>query len=364
MYSPLRFLPSVFIKKAPLHLTLFVTRRCNARCPFCFYLEKNENHAESSELSLDEIKRISGSMKNLLWVAFSGGEVFLRKEIIEISRAFYKNNRPSIMLYSTNGLMPDTIIERTEQILKSCPNSVITVKVSIDGIGEKHDSLRGVPNSFNKVIETCKLLSELLDKYRNFELGINTVFCSSNQDDMDEIMEFVGGLDMINTHTVSLVRGDIKETAYKDIDIDKYLETIEKLEKNLKEGSSPIYRFRGSRIKAAQDVLQRSLIHRTFKEKRQLLPCYAGMLNMVISETGEVYPCENFKDDFNIGNVRAFNCDIISLLNSKRAKGIISSIKKGCFCTHECYMMTNILFNPRMYPNLLRETLQIGKHRP
>jgi radical SAM protein with 4Fe4S-binding SPASM domain len=360
MYSPLRFLPSVFIKRAPLHLTLFITRRCNARCPFCFYLEKNEKKAESSELSLDEITRISESMKNLLWVAFSGGEVFLRNDIAEISKVFYKNNRPSIMLYPTNGLMPESIMEKTEQILKECPNSIITVKVSIDGIGQKHDSLRGVPESFNKVIETCNLLGQLLDKYSNFELGINTVFCSANQDDMDEIMEFVRGQDMIKTHTVSLVRGDIKDNAYKDVTIDKYLETIEKLEKNLKEGSAPIYRFKGSRIKAAQDVLQRSLIHRTFKEKRRFLPCYAGKLNLVITETGDVYPCENFKDNFNIGNVRDFNYDIINMLSSDVSRKVISFIRNGCFCTHECFMMTNILFNPRMYPRLLKETLQIG----
>ena len=363
MYSPLRFLPSVLVKRAPLHLTLFVTRRCNARCPFCFYLEKNEHAAESAELSLDEIRHISSSMKSLLWVAFSGGEVFLRQDIVEISKAFYENNRPSILLYPTNGLMPELIRERIEQILKDCPKSTVTVKVSIDGIGEKHDSLRGVPQSFNKVIETCELLGSLLDKYKNFELGINTVFCSENQDDMDKIIEFVRGLHMIKTHTVSLVRGDIKDDAYKDVDIDKYLRTIEKLERGLKDGRSPIYRFRGSRIKAAQDVLQRRLIHRTITENRQQLPCYAGRLNLVITETGDVYPCENFKVNFNLGNVRSFNCNIISLLNSEKAIGVVSSIKNGCFCTHECYMMTNILFNPRMYPGLLKETLQIGSNR-
>lgn len=361
MYSPLRFLPSVFIKRAPLHLTLFVTRRCNARCPFCFYLQKNGDITESSELSLDEIKRISGSLGNLLWVAFSGGEVFLRRNIVEISRVFYTNNRPSIMLYPTNGLMPDTIKEKTEHILKDCPNSVITVKVSIDGIGEKHDALRGVKNSFDKAIETCTLLGQLIDTYNNLELGINTVFCSANQDDMNEIIEFVRGLDMIKTHTVSLVRGNIKDDAFKDVDIDKYLGAIKKLEQNLKEGIASVYRFRGSRIKAAQDVLQRSLIHKTFKEKRQFLPCYAGTLNLVITEDGDVYPCENFKNNFKIGNIKSFNYDINRLIHSDESRKVVSFIKNGCFCTHECYMMTNILFNPRMYPALLSETLQIGK---
>jgi hypothetical protein len=30
-----------------------------------------------------------------------------------------------------------------------------------------------------------------------------------------------------------------------------------------------------------------------------------------------------------------------------------------CYCTHECYFMTNILFNLHMYPALMREYLQL-----
>ena len=32
---------------------------------------------------------------------------------------------------------------------------------------------------------------------------------------------------------------------------------------------------------------------------------------------------------------------------------------KNCYCTHECYFMTNILFNPRLYPALAREYIQL-----
>jgi MoaA/NifB/PqqE/SkfB family radical SAM enzyme len=361
MYSPFRFLPSVLRKSRPLHLAFFVTRRCNARCPFCFYLENKEAPSPEPELSLEEIEQVSRSMGNLLWVAFSGGEVYLREDIVEISRIFYDNNKPSILLYPTNGLMPELIRDRTEQILRGCPNSVVAVKLSLDGIGERHDALRGMPGSFDKVMETYNLLGPLLEEFANFELGINTVFCSSNQDDMDEIIEFVKGLEMVKTHTLSLVRGDIRDEAYKDFDIEKYLRAIEKIERNLKDGSSPTYGFGGARVKAAQDILQRRLIHRTVKEKRRQIPCYAGRLNIVLTETGDVFPCENLKNNFKLGSIRDFELDINLLLESDRAKKIISPIKEGCFCTHECYMMTNILFNPAKYPELLKETLQIGR---
>ncbi len=358
MHSPLRFLPDILVKRRPLHLTVFLTRRCNAKCPFCFYINNNKLQ-DKPELSLEEIERLSRALGPLLWLAFSGGEIFLREDIVEVSKTFYGGNSPSVMLFSTNGLMPELIRERTEDILKNCPESVVAVKLSLDGVGERHDALRGIPGSFQKVIGTYDALKGLLDKFKNFELGINTVFCRETQDDMDEIIRFVHGMDRIKTHTVSLVRGETREEGSKDVDLDKYFDTVRKLESSLKSGKAPIYGFRGARLKAAQDILQRRIIHRTMDENRCQLPCYAGKLNLVVTETAEVYPCETFTEDFKLGDLREVDFDLKKILQSPRAREIVSSIGEKCFCSHECYMMTNILFNPRMYPALLKEYLQI-----
>ena len=100
MYSPFRHINSIFWKKRPIHLTFFLTRRCNAKCPFCFYLKTDTNSViQNTELSLDEIEKISGSMDLLLWLAFSGGEIYLREDLVEISRIFYRNNKPAVMLF-------------------------------------------------------------------------------------------------------------------------------------------------------------------------------------------------------------------------------------------------------------------------
>ena len=359
MYSPFRHIGSVFRKKRPIHLTFFLTRRCNAHCPFCFYLKTDTQSAQQGpELSLDEIEKISGSMDSLLWLAFSGGEIYLRDDLVEISRIFYRNNKPAVMLFPTNGLLPELIKDRTEQILRQCPKSIVAVKLSMDGLYEDHDSLRNTPGSFEKTMATYNLLKNLLDTYPNFELGINTVFCSENQDKMDEIMDFVNALESIKTHTISLVRGNISDKSFKAVDYKKYCLAIERLENNLKANISSIYRFKGAKIKAAQDILQRRLINRTMIEEKRLVPCYAGRLNLVLSESGDVYPCEILTETF--GNVRDFDYDIGKVAQSDNAGKIIRSVmNKKCYCTHECYFMTNILFNPTLYPALAREYIQL-----
>lgn len=297
-------------------------------------------------------------MGSLLWLAFSGGEVYLREDLAEVSRIFYKNNRPAVMLYPTNGLLPDLIRERTEEILRSCAKSIVAVKLTIDGLGEKHDTLRATPGSFEKTMNTYRLLAPLLERYPHFELGVNTVFCAGNQDDMDSVIDFVNGLEHSKTHTISLVRGALSDESHKTVDFEKYHRAVGRLEAGMKRGSGRLYRFRGARIKAAQDIMQRRLIHRTVMEKKRLIPCYAGSLNLVLTEEGGVYPCEILTESF--GNVRDFGYDIGKVVNSDRAHEIRAAIKnRQCFCTHECYCMTNILFNPALYPSLLREYLKV-----
>jgi len=359
MNSWLRHIPSIVWKSNPIQLTFFLTRRCNSKCPFCFYLKNDDSApAEQDELSIEEIGKVSHSLGKLLWLAFSGGEIYLRDDLSEISRIFHDNNKPAVMLFPTNGMLPEVIRAQTERILKECRKSVIAVKLSVDGVGKAHDALRATPGSFEHTLETYRLLEPLLVKYPHFELGVNTVLCSENQDDMDAIIDFVSGLKGIGTHTISLIRGDLSDEHFKSVDPAKYLKAIRRLETNLTCRSARTYRFKGAGIKAAQDVLQRNLIYRTMLEQKRLIPCYAGRLNLVLTETGEVKPCEILTGSF--GNVRDFGYDMGKVVKSERAKELCRAIRKErCYCTHECYTMTNILFNPKLYPALLRNYMKL-----
>jgi MoaA/NifB/PqqE/SkfB family radical SAM enzyme len=341
----------------PIQLTYFVTRRCNAHCPFCFYLRTSDGpQSPGEELTPQEIDRIARSMGDLLWLAFSGGEIYLREDIAEIARIFYRHNRPAIMLFPTNGMLPELIRKRTEEVLRSCGRSVIVVKLSLDGVGPAHDAVRNTPGSFERTMRTYDLLRDLVPDNPHFELGVNTVFCSANQDAMDGIIDHVRGMSAIRTHTISLARGALLQEQFKTVDLAKYERAILRLELNLKRGRASTYRFTGARMKAAQDILQRKLILRTAREERRVVDCYAGRINVVLREDGELYPCEIREDGF--GNVRDHGYDIRAMLGTERAGRVLGSIRRGeCCCTHECYFMTNILFNPRLYPALAKEYL-------
>jgi radical SAM protein with 4Fe4S-binding SPASM domain len=360
-YSPFRHISSVFRKQRPIQLTCFLTRRCNAACPYCFYLaDEARQKAAASELSASELAQVADSLGNLLWLAFSGGEIFLRQDLLEITRTFYARNKPAIILLPTNGLQKETILEQTEAILQACPRSTIVVKLSLDGPAAVHDTIRGRQGSFDKTMATCEALGGLLGRYDNFDLGVNSVFCADNQAELVKFTARVNTLTQVKTHSVSLIRGQTWDSRLAEVDLDLYRRVSAEMEENLKSRLASIYRFRGGRLKAAQDILQRRLILRTAREQRRLLPCYAGRLNLVLTENGDLYPCESFAESNKLGNVREHEFNLAGMLQSPKAGRVLEAIEaNSCYCTHECYMITNILFNPRQYPALLKTYLQL-----
>ena len=354
MHAAAWHLSSLLSRRRPVHLTFFATARCNARCPFCFYAGARDAAGGPPELSLDEIRRVAGSLDRLLWVLFSGGEPFLRADLAEISGAFHDANRPSFLTYPTNGLLPEVIARTTEEILERCPRSVVVVKLSLDGVGEAHDAIRQVPGGFARLMQTYRALAALAERHPALELGVNTLFCRENQDRIEGIVEFVGGLEAVRSHTLTLIRGGPEGGEDRAPDPGRYQAACRLLEARPRR-----HRFPGARLKLAQDRLQRRLIHRTVSAGRRVIPCYAGRLALVLTERGELHPCEG-RWDRSFGNVRDVGYDVRALLRSGVASALREELGRGgCHCSHECNFLINILFNPGLHPQLAAEWLRL-----
>jgi MoaA/NifB/PqqE/SkfB family radical SAM enzyme len=355
MHTALRHARALLVKTRPVHLTFFATRRCNARCGFCFYEAAREAEGGAPELSAAEVRRVAGSMGPLLWVLFSGGEPFLREDLVELSGIFHDANEPTFLTYPTNGLLPEVVAETVEGVLRRCAGSVVVVKLSLDGVGERHDALRGVPGAFAKVMATCERLAALAARHPRLEVGVNTLYCSHNEGEMDDILELVHGLEGVTSHTLTLIRGGARDASFREVDLERYRDASRRLAERWSSPRGRFPRFAGARLKAAQDVLQRGLVHRTMSRRRRETPCYAGRLNLVLTERGELHPCEG-RWDLSFGNVRDAGYDVAAMLRSAAAREVRREVAgEGCFCSNECNTMTNILFNPARHPGLIRE---------
>ncbi len=147
--NPLRYLPFVrrglFHEGPPLHLTVFVTGRCNLRCRHCFHWKEVAAGVEGP--SLESFQRLADSaarMGPLVWVSFGGGEPFLRRDLADVARAFGRHGLRHLAI-PTNGLIEDRQHEFIDRVLAENPDLYLSIAVSFDGPPPIHDAIRQIP---------------------------------------------------------------------------------------------------------------------------------------------------------------------------------------------------------------------------
>ena len=100
-------------------LILYVTSRCNAKCGFCFY---GEELNRMPELNLQQIVKVSESLKSLNGLLIGGGEPFLRTDLFDIINAFAENCHMDVVQIPTNGFFTNRIVSFVNQITAALQN--------------------------------------------------------------------------------------------------------------------------------------------------------------------------------------------------------------------------------------------------
>lgn len=338
-------------QKTPLDLIVHVTSKCNAKCQTCFVWE--DLNSGKKDLTLNEYEIISKQLPKLLWLSISGGEPFLRKDLPEICEVFYKNSRMALLGIPTNALLPRKVYSSCSRLLKRIPIPVI-IDISIDGLDERHDQLRGVEGNFKKAIETYRALVSLKKEFPHLAIKIITVINNKNYDQLEDINQFVRSeMPDVNYHSYIFLRGS---SPCKDIALPS-LQDLEKKKEFLLQRSHSYYGDQGvSWIERKLALMARRYLLdvnlETLRKKDQVIPCLAGKYHGIISADGDVSLCEMMHK---IGNLRDCNLDFSSLWHSEKANRLRRSIEqKECFCTHECAQMVNIVLNYKNYRSLIK----------
>ncbi|HJP17024.1 MAG TPA: radical SAM protein [Nitrospinota bacterium] len=349
---------SILFNKSPFQFIHYITNRCNAKCEHCFYWEKLN---KGKQLSIDEIIKITESMGKIYQLILTGGEPFLREEIVEIVKAYYKNNKIQSLNIPTNGILKKIIVERCKEILKICPNINFSLNLSIDGFKELHDEIRGVDGCYENAINVFKETVKLKEKYSRFNVTFLTTLTGHNQHEILKLYKFIKEELKANLFQLNFLRGKPKKINLSSADFNIYREVNEQSFNNYKvTGGSPCFIKIKSWLRNRLNRARYNRIIETASYNKFITPCYAGYLNAVMYEDGDVFPCELL--DQKIGNIRDFDYDFGALWNSEKNKRIRSFIKDTkCFCTHECFLTTNILFNPKQVLKMLLVKSENGK---
>jgi MoaA/NifB/PqqE/SkfB family radical SAM enzyme len=332
---------------------LFVTGKCNAKCTMCFYagdMEKKEQ-----DLTFDEIRKLSESAGefNRLWL--SGGEPTLRDELPEIIEMFYKNNHIKDVNMPTNGLRGDRVVEWVKRLRTNCPDLNVTVSVSLDGFGKTHDIQRGVPGNFYKSVETLKKVDEHFGHDGKVLKNIATVITRYNLEEIIDFMMWSFGRLNVLTHTVEAARGMTREDGVKILTEKSLLELQDKIvpfyaayADRMAEGVTSfrkrVTRFFYLGLIRAMYTIRASNID---KPTPWGMDCTAGETTLVVDYDGRFRSCELREP---IGNVKDYGCNIQEIMYGPAMKKEVAEVGHGytanCWCTHGCWIMSSIVFNP------------------
>jgi len=326
------------------------------------------NSSLRKELSLEEIEKISRGIKNLFQLQISGGEPFLRADLAEIVTFFYKNSGVAHVTIPTNGLMPEQSEKALRKIFESCPGLYVSVNVSIDGIGKRHDEIRGVIGNFDIAAETYRRLSPLRKYHKNFALNIDTRISKHNYHELEEIADFIEEKFAPDIHIVSPAR-PVLDGASREIAKEEAVGVY----KRLREGNVSRVKKRVYFSKAAYALI--SLIYdiqrRVIEDGKMAIPCPAASKMIVISDIGEVFPCEPIwlgdggcrlgrEEGGIMGDLRREGYNMRRIVNSQRSRKMRSDIKKSkCFCDFGCAVYAGILYSPRAYFGILKKFFEV-----
>lgn len=144
------------IREHPL-TTLFweCTLRCNLNCRHCGSDCQVTSDVKDMPLEdflpvLDSVARATDPHKVMIDV--TGGEPLMRKDLERCGKAFYDRGFPWGIVTNGQLLTP----RRFRSLLDS---GLRSVTVSLDGIGETHDWMRGVPGSYAKALAAARMVA-------------------------------------------------------------------------------------------------------------------------------------------------------------------------------------------------------------
>jgi Fe-coproporphyrin III synthase len=278
------------------------------------------------EMTIDEVRQFVAKNPYFKWVELTGGEPFLRSDIVDIAKAFKENSKKLyILTMPTNSLCDHNLVERKLREILSLGIPRVAVTVSLDGYRELHDKIRGIPGNFDKAIDMFKRLKELKKEYDNLYFVFGYTLSKFNKGEFEK--------------TYQAVKAEIPDIKHNDFHI------------NLAQVSSNYYGNANDDIKAnnpeiigeLQSILKNRefelgvipVIETAFTRKlveyatTGMTPLKSRSLeaSLFMDSYGNVYP--SIMWDRKIGNVREAEYDLSRLWDNDIARSVREEAKQG-----------------------------------
>ncbi len=269
---------------------------CDAQCEMCNNW-KWGNRKEDMTLA-----QMDGVMDSPFWsdvenLNISGGEPTTRNDLPELVEMFHRRlPRMRKVGINTTGLTPQRAIPMLTRIVDFCgeKNLLVSIRVSIDGVGDMHDQVRNVKRGFDKANKTIEAMQALAARSPHFQFGIASTIFAQNLDDARNIREWA------RSKNLDIVFNMLRFT-------DNMLHNAE-LETKIGFGSREeefmreffLDQVAGESILSGQSFMYLHYSDMIANGYHRTMPCPFQRQGLLLNPNGELFYCENSKK---LGNV-------------------------------------------------------------
>ena len=299
----------------PKEAVIAVTYRCNARCDMC-NIWKTTEHDEMEPVHYKKLP------ESLVIINITGGEPFLRKDLVEVVKNIHARAPRARIVFSTNGYRTDAILSALTEIRSF--HGRIGVGVSIDGTKNTHNKIRGVQGIYDKALSTIEQLKN--SGIRDLRIGMTLL-----PENIDEI-QYVHGLSKQLGVEFTTTFAHNSEIYFKKRDnnpvgqLSAENEPLSAVIRAQLRSSRPKDWLRAYHMQGISDAKLRSQF---------LSHCEAGRRYFFMSPSGDVFPCMVMNQP--IGNLRlvgSWDDMFPATIESK----VRASVKA---CSEDCWMVCN-----------------------
>lgn len=293
--------------KNKLHASVVLTYRCNAKCNMC---ESWRNPTRAGEeISVDIVKKLP----DMFFCNITGGEPFIRDDMPDFVEALRKKAKRIVI--NTNGYFTDKIIS----LCKKYPD--LGIRLSMEGLSEANDKIRGLPGGFDRCLRTLFKLRETGMK----DIGLNMTVQDINYKDLVCLYQLAYALGyefatttVHNSHYFHKSDNVIKN---KEMVIEEFEKLIRMLLKSRK-------------VKEWFRAYYNHGLINYIRGNKRLLPCEMGENGFFMDPWGDILPCNGMDKKQSMGNLNENSWE--EIWHGKKALEIRQAVRH---CEKNCWMI-------------------------
>jgi radical SAM protein with 4Fe4S-binding SPASM domain len=269
------------------------------------------------EISPEILAKLPESLDD---INISGGEPFLRKDLVRILDIVFDRCDPSKVVISTNGLLPEVITARVKEIMSKPYGDRVEVAISLDGIGAPHNYNRGIPDAYDRAVKTIDSLQAV--GFKN--IGLGYTFVQGTEESFAEVKKLADKKDLNLGVTIAHNSDNYFGTQDNDspdpVKVKSQLKPLmkDKLQSLKKNELGKCYYLHG--------------LNEYARTAKPILPCSALRDSFFIDPKGYIYPCNILNHA--VGNL--VQDDFSAIWESESAYKVRNTVKN---CPTPCWMV-------------------------